>query len=138
MAPSKWMCLFAAGLLCAGPAPASAADNSDLVRRDSRAGRFAQVQYRKKWAVIVGIDYAEHLRKASDGPIRSLKNAENDARALYELLTSNFGYTKDETVLLTGTEATKRAIERRLTNDLFGDKEQVGKDDSVLFFFSGH
>ena len=84
----------------------------------------------EKWALIVGISDYE------DPGLRDLRFADNDAQAMYELLTSQAGFPTDglHTTLLLNEQATKYAIiealERKLT--------QAKPDDLVLIYFSGH
>jgi tetratricopeptide (TPR) repeat protein len=85
--------------------------------------------YKKKLAVIVGINYT--------GSNIQLRNAEQDAQKVYDLLVGCFGYKPDEVRLLLGKNATKQAIEKALHND-FLCSQDVTADDSVLFYFSGH
>ncbi|MCE9530767.1 MAG: caspase family protein [Planctomycetes bacterium] len=82
----------------------------------------------KNWAVIVGINYEGDLR---------LKNAEDDARQVHDLLVTCFGYQAENVRHLTGKLATKAAIEKSLQN-AFLCSDAVGPDDSVVIYFSGH
>lgn len=100
--------------------------------------------YRQQWALIVGINYNQPERSANDRlTLPPLRNAENDARELYDLLLKNYGYDREHSVLLLGNEdtdttrkANKSNIERELAK--FLDPNQIHEDDSVLFFFAGH
>ena len=83
--------------------------------------------YANKWALIVGANYSGRLK---------LGRTENDAEELAKLLIAHFGYNKEHTVLLTGSAATKKAIQ-----DALADGKAMGgagPDDSILFFFAGH
>ena len=95
--------------------------------------------YRKTFALIVGIDYKD--REPALGSIPPLQRAEADAAAVHKVLKDCYGYDStapDEVVLLTGKAATKAEIEKLLYTGCWCDKEKVGPEDSVLFFFSGH
>ncbi|TWT51439.1 Caspase domain protein [Rubripirellula amarantea] len=95
------------------------------------------LKYRKQWALIVGIDYAEG--DAYSNPKRreipKLANARRDAAALKEKLINKYGYNHEDVVLLLEGEATGERINRELQK-LHGN--QVGDQDSVLVFFAGH
>src|SRR5262249_48004485 len=64
--------------------------------------------------------------------------AESDAIAVRNRLIKYYGYREDEVKLLTGKEATKGAIEGCLKNGYFCDTARVSREDSILFYFSGH
>jgi tetratricopeptide (TPR) repeat protein len=97
-------------------------------------GQTTKVQpYRKKFALIVGIDYRSDDRPPANGPINALSNAENDARAVAEMLTTNYGYSTEDVTVLLGKEATKAKIENS-----FESAKSATNDDSFLFFFAGH
>src|SRR5687767_2429545 len=55
--------------------------------------------YKKKLAVIVGINY--------EGSNIQLRNAEQDAQKIHDLLVGCFGYKPEEVRLLLGKNATK-------------------------------
>jgi tetratricopeptide (TPR) repeat protein len=94
----------------------------------------------KRWAVVIGIQYTKEERAAwkDRGDIGSLKNAENDAADVAQVLKEKYGYPDSSIFLLRGKEATRDAITNLLTEGLFCDATKVGPDDSVLFYFSGH
>ena len=127
-------------LACLAAAPAVVGQNTrSMVKKEGPADPNAELKYRKKWAVVVGINYNPEDRKALNrGKIDRLDKAESDAREFYDLILKYYGYRKDEVVLLTGKEATKEAIEGYLQNGFLCDLNRVGPDDSVLFYFSGH
>lgn len=95
------------------------------------------LNYRKKWAIIIGIDYAEgesfsnHKRRE----IPRLANARRDASALKDKLIQKYGYLEENVTLLLESEATAQRITGELQS-LHGNK--VSADDSVLVFFAGH
>jgi len=127
-------------LVCFAAAPAAPAqDSRGMVRKEGPADPKLELKYRKKWAVVVGINYNSADREALNrGKIDPLDKAESDAREFYELILKYYGYCKEEVVLLTGKDATKEAIEGYLQNGFFCDPARVGPEDSVLFYFSGH
>lgn len=83
--------------------------------------------------MIVGIDYDSPEREQAQVP--RLKFAESDARAVHDLLISNYGFPKENTTLLLGRNATRDAVVERLSELCTSD---VQEDDCVLFYFSGH
>jgi hypothetical protein len=99
------------------------------VRGLTPVGYPAQLGYRKKLAVIVGINYENtNLR---------LRNAEQDAQNVRDLLVNCFGYKDDEVKLIKGPGASRQAIVGALQNE-FLCRQDVTAADSVLFYFSGH
>ncbi len=92
------------------------------------------IQYGKKWAVIIGANYAEESRK-NLGQIAKLKNAENDAAEVSKLLQSHYGFGKEEIFDFIGEKAVCQDIRRKIFTDL---RNKIGPDDSFLFYFSGH
>jgi len=97
----------------------------------------AQKGYRKSWALIIGINYIDPTRTAADRlSLPILKNAEQDAASVAELLKKHYGYTDKELQLISGKEATYQLILDKLAE--FSDETKVHKDDSVFVFFAGH
>ncbi len=93
--------------------------------------------YGKTWAVVIGINYENaQVPEAARSLVPPLRNAENDAQALREVLVKLYGYEPQCVVLLKGAAATKQEIERAL-ND-FKDEAKIKAEDSLLVFFSGH
>ena len=117
-------------------------DYSDFITSREKIGDNGRpakpaLKYRKQWALIVGIDYAEG--DAYSNPQRrqipKLANARRDAAALKDKLIHKYGYQDENVVLLLEGEATGERISRELQK-LHGN--DVGEQDSVLVFFAGH
>ena len=127
-------------LACLATAPAVVAQGPrGMDQKEGPADSKAELKYRKKWAVVVGINYNPEDREALHrGSIERLDKAESDAREFYDLILKYYGYNKDEVKLLMGKDATRGAIEEYLHNGFLCDPNRVGPDDSVLFYFSGH
>ncbi|MBE0575241.1 MAG: caspase family protein [Desulfuromonadales bacterium] len=86
-----------------------------------------QPKYSKSRALIIGIN---KYKEASP-----LEYAVNDAKEVSDLLIENFGFDKDNVVLLLDEEASKEAIMQeflKLTNG------NVEADERALIFFAGH
>jgi hypothetical protein len=97
----------------------------------------AEFRYGKCWAIVVGTNYAKQDRTAlGHGNLPELQNAEHDARAVAEMLKSNYGF--DEVTLLLGKDATQQDILANLSGTIFCNKEKIKENDCVLFYFSGH
>jgi hypothetical protein len=95
------------------------------------------LKYRKKWAVIIGIDYVdgESFGRGKRSEIPRLANARRDAKALRDKLIQKYGYLEEHVTLLLESEATAQRITGELQS-LHGNK--VNDEDSVLVFFAGH
>jgi hypothetical protein len=87
-------------------------------------------QDNKKIALVIGID------RYIDNEIPILSGAENDAKELFELLTSEIGgFEQDETkYLLYGERARQRNILERIS-DIFREDDTL---EIALLYFSGH
>lgn len=102
---------------------------------------------RQSWAVVIGVNYVGKQN------LNSLKNAEEDADAVARVLDANYQFGPDKTqpadgasppikgelknpniTLLLGEQASRKNIDDAL--EFLKSKPQ--RDDSVLFFFSGH
>lgn len=94
-------------------------------------GQTAQVEYRTRRAVVIGINYAGRADQG-DGVV-PLRNAENDAKEVAEVLKAHFGFQPDDLTLLVGEAATERAIWHEIAK-----AEEAAEEDCVLFYFSGH
>lgn len=82
-------------------------------------------------ALIIGInDYADN----SSTGWQDLKAAEKDTDALYQLLTTKYGFGKDQVTHLSGRKASRVNILDALDTIL----GQATKRDSVLIYFAGH
>ncbi|MFK7738393.1 MAG: caspase domain-containing protein [Pirellulaceae bacterium] len=100
--------------------------------------------YSNSWALIIGINYQDRLftQTKDKFALPPLKNAEEDANAIYQLLVEHYGYREESAesdgniVKLVGKEATDDAINREIGRLI--DSQRVGADDSVLVFFAGH
>lgn len=93
--------------------------------------------YRRSWAVVIGINYENvKVPDAARSLVPPLRNAENDAQVLRDVLVNLYDYSPECVVLLKGEAATKHDIERVLNE--FKDDAKVKPDDSLLVFFSGH
>jgi peptidoglycan/xylan/chitin deacetylase (PgdA/CDA1 family)/uncharacterized caspase-like protein/Flp pilus assembly protein TadD len=85
--------------------------------------------YRESWAVIIGInDYANWPK---------LRYAVNDANGIEEVLTTKFGFKKENIRKLLNGDATRQRIMQVLGDEL-SDSRKVQRDDRVFFFFAGH
>lgn len=131
----RW-CIVLASLLAtlAGGEPVRA-DAEPVSRGIARAA--AQPKYRRCWAVVVGINY-DHLKGAARAEVPPLATAENDARAVYDLLLENYGFTPETTKLLLGPQATRENIRQLFGDGLLGDAEMVTAEDCVVIYFAGH
>jgi hypothetical protein len=90
----------------------------------------------KKIAISVGINkYYDDEEDEEGKGIPRLDGAENDAKELFELLTSETaGFENDTENLLLGENATHRKITERVA-DIFRENK---KFEMALFYFSGH
>lgn len=98
----------------------------------------AAFKYGRRRAVIVGINYVQagkNVGKTKAGLVARLKNAENDATAVHDVLKKLYGYQDGEISLLVGNAATRENISEQFESLLINNVEE---EDSVLFFFSGH
>lgn len=117
-----------------------------------RVGRAHQgpVDYRARWAVIVGVNRFEHMPR--------LKNACNDALAVRNMLRDEFGYHEDRIIYL--VDEVEETEEQRRLRSSFAKKRitlldpinksnlikafddlstrDIRPDDAVLVFFAGH
>jgi len=85
--------------------------------------------YRESWAVIIGINDYQHWPK--------LRYAVNDAAGMEEVLTTKFGFKKENIRKLLNTDATRQRIMQVLGDELT-DGNKVQREDRVFFFFAGH
>ncbi|WP_312682819.1 caspase family protein [Stenotrophomonas chelatiphaga] len=85
-------------------------------------------RYGQSHALIIGINRYRHA-----GP---LGYAVNDANAVYDRLTRDYGFQTENVQLLLDEDATSEAIRRAFLR--FADQDSVGIDDRVVLFFAGH
>lgn len=80
-----------------------------------------------KWAVIIGIaDYR--------GVLNDLWNPDDDARDMWTVLTSNYGFAADHIKLLIDKEAKAKAI----LSAISWVRDYENDTSTVVFFFAGH
>jgi len=144
------------------PTAAQEATRSAILIDGPTDSSAAEFQYRKKWLVVVGINYhpedREQKKEASaitgDAPmaddgatvgnpkdeVRKLDNAENDAMAVHQILVEKFGFENDDSPdrpsQLMGKEATQSRIRERIGQLATG--AGMTDEDCVVVYFSGH
>jgi uncharacterized caspase-like protein len=96
--------------------------NNNFTNNDDTVG--------KRLAIVVGIN-----RYNAENDIPVLAGAENDAREIYERLTTAGNFTIQKNHLLLGRDATRGAI-LKAVSDIF--HKAVDNCNLVLFYFSGH
>lgn len=96
----------------------------------SAASSLPNANYRRKFAVVVGID------RYINPELSPLDNAVNDAREFSELLKTEFGFLAEDVLLLIDSDATKSRILGAL--DEWLSAKALQKDDALLWFFAGH
>lgn len=84
------------------------------------------VLYLDSHALVVGINNYQHAPP--------LGYAINDAEATAKLLIDEFGFKKDNILLLTDVEATRALI----IDSFLSYASKVNVDDRIIFFFAGH
>lgn len=89
-------------------------------------GREYKEEYEEKYALIIGISNYKYAN--------SLEYAKNDAEAIKEILIRKFFYKEENIIILLDENATKEKILNAF-NDYINN---VGKDDSIVFYFAGH
>jgi hypothetical protein len=85
-----------------------------------------------RWAVLVGVDQYPAF---GDDAGANLFGAENDARAMRDVLVQRYGFPESNVLLLLNEAATKAAIRSALTEWL---PPRIGAGDLVVFYFAGH
>ena len=110
------------------PAPVRA-DQPPATAASTAPGEAKHNFYRESWAVIIGINDYEHWPK--------LRYAVNDANGIEEVLTSKFGFKKENIRKLLNGDATRQRIMQVLGDELT-DSNKVQREDRVFFFFAGH
>jgi tetratricopeptide (TPR) repeat protein len=97
----------------------------------------AQAPYDHRWAVIIGIDYANRTGDKAD-EIQPLKHARSDAESIAKVLVDAYGYAPEQITVLLEEKATGKAIKRALGEGGVADPDRVSGNDSVLIYFAGH
>ncbi len=87
--------------------------------------------YTNSYAILIGVGRYANLPKD-----RWLEYPERDALEMREVLIGNYGFLPDNVVTLINEKATKKSIDDALAS--WTDAKKIGKDDRVLFYFSGH
>jgi len=100
------------------------------MKRPQNQPDMPDIVYRKGWALIIGIDKYPNL------PQYQLNWSVADAEAFANLLSSKFGFEKDNITILKNEQATKANIMEKLNS--YADTKLVSHEDCVLFYFSGH
>ena len=86
----------------------------------------------ERFAVVIGVGVYDNPQ------IPRLRFAENDARAMYNFLTTKGEFKKDNVLLVTDTAQMKPTlsnIKRALGEWLY---KKAGKDDTVFIYYAGH
>jgi hypothetical protein len=86
----------------------------------------------ERYAVVFGVGIYDHPQ------IPRLRFAENDARSVYDVLTTKGGFKKDNVLLVTDTARMKPTlanIKRAVAEWLY---KKTGKDDTVFVYYAGH
>ena len=103
--------------------PLASADTRDIRVEGKAPEEYVASDLGKSWAVVIGIDDYERVRR--------LTYAVEDAKSVAEMLAQR-GFT---VTTLYDKAATRRAILRELGDQLL---EKVGEHDRVVVFFAGH
>lgn len=101
------------------------------MKRPSNLTEMPEVVYRKGWALVIGIDKYPNLPSQFQ-----LNYSVSDAESFANLLSSKFGFDKENITLLKNEEATKSKIKDKLSS--FANPKMIDKDDCLLIYFSGH
>jgi hypothetical protein len=85
-----------------------------------------------RWAVVIGVGEYEHES------ITKLRYATPDAEAMYQFLTTQGGYPKDNVLLLTDNTPQKPTLQniRRALGDFL--YRRPAREDMVLIYYAGH
>lgn len=84
---------------------------------------------KKKYAVIVGIVYDNY-------ELGNINYADQDAGSMYRLLTEEFGFPRNNVILLQNSQANRRNILDAL--GWLTDNPDIDEDADVVVFYSGH
>ena len=82
--------------------------------------------YDNSWALIIGIDKYESVRK--------LNYAVKDAESIQDILLNTFGFPSENITLLTNEQANKQNILKSFSNIT----KNANEYDRVVIFFAGH
>jgi len=138
------------GLPIRAPASLQPGENVIEITATDKAGNFAQSvrtvtrvmpavaatppapKVAGRWAVVIGV--GEYENKA----IPRLRYAARDAQAMYDFLTTQGGYPKQNVILLTDATPDKPTLQniRRALGDFLS--RRPGRDDMVLIYYAGH
>ncbi len=132
----RFLCLLLALVLLLGPGLFSQRSYAELETgksvarvKESRPANGVEPDRGDLYALVVGVS------KYRDPRITDLKFSDRDATSFADFLkTQTKLFTNIHVTLLINDQATKAEIERNLYYDL----RKVGKDDSLILFFSGH
>ena len=87
--------------------------------------------YNDKWALLIGTNDYPNL------PVQyQLSYAENDVRALREVLMEQYQFPESNITTLTNEQATYQNIRDRMGQ--LSDPGRIDENDCVLIYFSGH
>jgi uncharacterized caspase-like protein len=84
----------------------------------------------QRWGLLIGI--SDYEPSGPGGP--DLNYADDDANDMYQVLTTEHGWKKENIIKLTDSAATKLVIQNAI--DEFANK--VNPNDLFLLFFAGH
>ncbi|MFH1197168.1 MAG: caspase family protein [bacterium] len=73
--------------------------------------------------------------RGSRGSWGNLDGAVNDAKTMYEILITRFGFKKENILLLTDEQANRESILKSITEHLI---DSSAEGDIVFFFYAGH
>lgn len=118
-----WLARFILLLVLLWPTALLADDFRDITVEGKAPADYVQSDLGQSWAVVIGIDDYEKVRR--------LTYAVEDAKAVAEMLEQR-GF---KVATLYDKQATRRAILRELGDKLL---EKVGEHDRVVVFFAGH
>ncbi len=82
-----------------------------------------------KFAVVIGIVY-------DNFELGDVHYADRDANSVYDLLTTKYGFPKENVVLLTNANANRQNILAAL--DWLAHNPDIDSGSDVVFFYSGH
>ncbi len=86
----------------------------------------AELIYDNSWALIIGIDKYESVRK--------LNYAVKDAESIQDILLNTFEFPSDNITLLVDEKANKQSILQSFSNIT----KNANENDRVVIFFAGH